>query len=227
MPNARTQQRFADALLRARLVDDLQLKSALAHVEQWGVRLPRALAELGFADEDEMVEILAKSIGCPVVHLGNVLRDNGAMRALGVEFCEEHSVFPVTLKDRVLTLAMPDPTDLKVMDEAGSRAKGRVVPVMAAESEIRSAIAKNFRGQEVPASRRGAMNKVRRSEASAEDFPAGSLTGALAFTPELTRQAPEFSDDEAHRLEMAFQNQAKVGAILRAVQELLVAKGLK
>src|SRR5581483_11586806 len=109
MSTARTLQRFAEVLLRAGIVDDLQMKAAAAHCAQWGKRLPRALADLGFANEDELVEVLGQHLKVPVVHLGNVLKDTGALKVLGPEFCEKNGVFPITLKDRVLTLAMADP----------------------------------------------------------------------------------------------------------------------
>src|SRR5579862_5517419 len=82
MSTPRTLQRFAEVLLKAGIVDEMQLKSATAYCEQWGKRLPRVLAELGFANEDEVLEVLGQATRTPVVHLGNTLRDNGALKAL-------------------------------------------------------------------------------------------------------------------------------------------------
>src|SRR5262245_38446332 len=122
--------RFVKVLLDAGVIDELQLKSLSAKMDSFGWTLPRAIAELGFADEESIVETIGQALKVPTVQLGNVLRDNGALKALGVDYCEKFLVFPLTLKDKVLTLAVTDPTDLRLLDEAGSRARARVSPVM-------------------------------------------------------------------------------------------------
>jgi hypothetical protein len=235
MAHARTTARFAEVLLKARLIDELQLKSALAHVQRWGSTLPRAIGELGFAEEDAVVDALARSLKVPAVHLGHVLKDNGALRSLGVDYCEKYGVFPVSLKDRVLTLAMADPTDLEVVDDAASMARARVHVVMAAESEIRAAIARNFRGQELPQRRK--VSNVRKGPEPGDEKLEFQLAGpARAGAPvapgsrveesfDITRWQTGFSPEEVRRLEAALQNQEKVGQILRTVQELLTDKG--
>jgi hypothetical protein len=229
MPNPRTTAKFAEVLLKARLIDELQLKAANAHVERWGTSLPRAIFELGFVDEDPMLDALAKALKVPAVHLGNLLKDTAALRALGADWCEKNIVFPVTLKDRVLTLAMADPTELQIIDTAGSMARARVHVVMAAESEIRAAIAKHFRGQDVPPPRRK-TSSVRPASPQPGEPPEEKLEFELRSPPR-PGAAPEpprpmrFTPEEAQRLTAVLQNQDKVAHILRTVQELLAAKG--
>ncbi len=228
MPNPRTTTKFAEVLLKARLIDELQLKSATAHMERWATSLPRAISELGFADEDAVLDLLAKSLRMPAMHLGNVLKDNGALRSLGAEWCERTATFPVSLKDRVLTLAMADPTDLQVIDEAGSKAHARVTPVMASESEIRSAIAKHFRGQDVPPPRKK-TSSVRQVAPPPGQAPEEKLEFDLQAPPRPgAPPAPaQFTPEETQRLQAVLQNQEKVTHILRTVQDLLVAKGYR
>ncbi|MBK7859140.1 MAG: hypothetical protein IPJ65_11075 [Archangiaceae bacterium] len=235
MPNPRTMGRFAEVLLKARLIDELQLKSALAHVERWAGTLPRAIAELGFADEDAVVDALARALRVPAVHLGNVLKDNAALRSLGVDYCDKYHVFPISLKDRTLTLAMADPTDLQVIDDASSMARARVQVVMAAESEIQSAIARHFRGQDVSAAQRkktSGIRKVAPPQPNEEKLeferkgPRRPNAQAEEQTYDLPPGPPDFTPEEVRRLEAALQNQEKVGHILRTVQALLADKGL-
>lgn len=229
MPSARTTAKFADVLMKARLIDELQLKSAAAHMERWATSLPRAIAELGFADEDLVVDALAKALRVPATHLGNVLKDNTALRALGVDWCEKNIAFPVSLKDRVLTLAMADPTDLQVVDTAGSMARARVNVVMAAESEIRTAIAKHFRGQDLPQPRKK-TSSIRQVAPPPGAQPEEKLEFDLTGPPrpglsEEPSAPARFTAEEVQRLQAVMQNQDKVGHILRTVQELLAAKG--
>jgi hypothetical protein len=210
MTTQRTLQRWSEVLMKAGLVDELQIRSATAKVGKWGGRLPRVLAEMGAADEDQMTEVLAKSLGVQMVHLGGVQKDPNALKALGAPFCEEHLVFPVSLRDRKLTLAMADPTEMQVTDEAASRARARVYVVMASESQIRVAIARHFHNQELqlPPVRRPTLDP-------APDEPSARETSPVTLSPE-----------ELHRLRAAYENQAKVSSILRAVTELLIEKGL-
>lgn len=149
MANARSLSRLKDILLKAHLVDELQLRSAMARMDQWGGRLPAVLVELGFVDEEQLVETLGKSLKMPVTHLGTVVKDPAALSRLDVRFCEENAVFPVILKDRVLTLAMADPTELGIIDAVSAKANARVTPVLAAESEIAAAIARHYKGLHV------------------------------------------------------------------------------
>lgn len=199
MPNPRTTARFAKILLAAGLVDELQLRSLSSKMDSFGWTLPRAIAELGFRDEDEVIEALGKGLRVPTTGLANVLRDNPAQKVIGVDWCEKHLAFPVTLKERVLTLAMTDPTDLAVVDEAGSKASARVVVMLASETQVRTAIAKHYRNQTYDPGRR----RTRTQSVEVKD-------------PTLDLQ----------RVEAVRETQKKVSQILRAVQELLVAKGL-
>ena len=229
MANARTSARFAEVLVKARILDELQVRAAMAHVERWGVTFPRAVSELGFAEDDTILDVLAKSLRVPAMHLGNVLKDNGALRSLGVDFCEKHAVFPVGVKDRTLTLAMADPTDLAVVDEASSMARSRLAVVMASEAEIRSAIAKNFRGQELPQRRK--QSNIRQAPAPEPGAPPEEkLEFDLRGPPRPGQmQAPvsehAFSPEDTQRLQAVAQNQEKVGHILRTIQSLLAEKG--
>jgi type IV pilus assembly protein PilB len=216
MANARSLARYTDLLVRAGMLDELQLKAVTSHVTKWGGAVTQAIAHLGIADEDAAVETLARGLRLPVMHLGNLLKDNAALRALGVDFCDEHCVFPVSLKDRVLTLAVPDPGDVKAIDEAGQKARARVSVAMASVSEIRAAISRHYRGQEVSLPQRRAMR-----EEPADD-PVLSQREAM-----LEPQADDgFGAAELQRLEAARLNQQKVATILRAVQQLLEDKGL-
>ena len=145
MPGRGT-SRIQDIVRRAGLVDDMQLKSALARWEQWGGFLPKILVELGFVNEETMVTALGKALGVPVLRLGSAPKDSVALAKISDDFCTQHGVFPVSLRDRVLTLAMIDPTDLSVMDAAGSKAGARVQPGIATPTEVLAAIARHYHG---------------------------------------------------------------------------------
>lgn len=238
--------KMRDLLLKARVVDELQMRSALARLDQWGGRLPKVIADMGFVDEQAVTETLSKALKIPVQQLGMVQRDGAALSRLDPDYCEEHAVFPISLRDRTLTLAMADPTEIDVVDLVASKVNARVSVVLASETQIRNAIAKHYRGQAVKAgdnlARRAFTSEVpsqRSGEASFElDDAAPPPPGAPPprnasantmldemFGDEGAAAPAGFTQEELTRLDAARLNQQKTAAILRALQELLAEKG--
>ncbi|MCP3164825.1 GspE/PulE/PilB domain-containing protein [Myxococcus qinghaiensis] len=156
-----SRNRIGDILVKARVIDDLQLRSAMATLDQWGGRLSRVVADLGLASEDVVTEAICQGLGMQRVQLGNISRDTGALARVEVSMAEQKAVFPVSLKDngKTLVLAMADPTDLATLDQVAARSRARVVPMVAGEREIEHAILRHYRNQEPVASSRFAPSR--------------------------------------------------------------------
>ena len=146
---ATPRNRVAEILIRAKVIDDMQSRSAQAHVERWGLRFTAALVDLGLADEDLMVEKLCAGTGTKRANLGTWQKDENVLGMLDVETCEEKGVFPMAVKNRVLTLAMTNPTDVATIDELVRETKVSRIQVMTAgERELLVAISRNYHGVE-------------------------------------------------------------------------------
>ncbi|NVJ07422.1 general secretion pathway protein GspE [Myxococcus sp. AM001] len=165
-----SRNRIGDILVKARVIDDLQLRSALATHEQWGGRLSRIIADLGLATDDVITEAICQGLGMQRIQLGNVTRDAGALSRVDVSLAEQKAVFPVSLKDngKTLVLAMADPTDLGTLDQVAAKSRARVVVMVAGEREIEHAILRHYRGQEPVVSTRFGGEK-RPSSSDAQD----------------------------------------------------------
>lgn len=237
----------SEILRKAGLVDELQLRSAFARLDQWGGRLTSVLGDMGIVDGEQVADALAKAMRLPTIHLGMATRDGGALARLDPAYCAEHGIFPVSLKDRVLTLAMADPTEIDVIDHVASKVGARVAVVVAAEAEISAAIGKHYRGQATPVGN----NLARRAFTSeVPAVPGGDLELDDAAPPppgvpahrnpsantmldemfdESAPKAAEggFTEAELTRLEAAKANQEKASAILRALEALLTEKGYR
>src|SRR4051812_37963226 len=102
--------RIGELLVKARIIDELQLRSALARHDQWGGRLSRVITDMGIANEETVIKAIAQATGMPRLHLGNITRDPGALAKVDVTLAEQKGVFPVALKDsgKTLVLAMSD-----------------------------------------------------------------------------------------------------------------------
>jgi hypothetical protein len=243
----RSSSRVGDALVKAGVLDELQLRSAMAQHDAWGGRLAHVVAEMGLAEEEHIVDTLARAMGVERIRLGTVQHDGAALRKLEAAYAEERAVFPVQLRDngKVLALAMADPTDLATMDEVSRRARTRVVPYIAGEREIRSAIARHYRGQsyEAPAAPRSRAQQKPAPDQEPLEFKIVDMSGKTvmkhvsdiapprtADTSELLDQiltgAPPLTAEEQARLLAVKQNQHKSAKIVRAVAELLTEKGV-
>ncbi|WPB75543.1 hypothetical protein KYC5002_41940 [Archangium violaceum] len=146
---AAPRNRIGEILVKARVIDEMQLRSALAQHDQWGGRLSRIITDMGIAKEDTLTEAIAQGLGMQRVQLGTA-KDMGALAKLDVGLAEQKGVFPVSLRDngKTLVLAMADPTDLQTIDQVAARSRTRVIPVVAGDREIQNAILRHYRNQE-------------------------------------------------------------------------------
>lgn len=162
--------RVGEILVKAGVIDDLQLRSALAQYDQWGGRLGKLVADMGLADEEAVADAIARAMQMQRAQLGHIAKDAGALAKLDVHLAEEHGVFPVSLRDngKSLVLAMADPTDLELLDLLAAKTRARIQPLVAGESEIQNAILRYYKNQEpLPAAEPRARQAHRRAEETA------------------------------------------------------------
>ncbi|RKG63184.1 general secretion pathway protein GspE [Corallococcus sp. CA054B] len=167
-----SRNRIADILIKARVIDELQLRSALASLDQWGGRVSRVVADLGLASEETVTQAICQGLGMPRVQLGNLTKDAAALARVDVGLAEQKGIFPVQLKDngKTLVLAMSDPTDLATLDQVAARSRARVVPMVAGDREIEHAILRHYRGQE-PVEKKRYKPDTGKQQQSSDEFP--------------------------------------------------------
>ena len=150
---AATSSRCADILVRGQVLDELQLKSALARQSQWGGRLARHVLELGFASETAIADAFAKALNLQRLELASAPGDRPALAKVDFDFALERALCPFALRDngKTLWVAMADPTDLGAVDEIVARSGCRVRTAVAGEQEILVAIFRGYKGTPPPA----------------------------------------------------------------------------
>ncbi len=144
--------KIGEMLLKAGLVDQLQLNSALAHQRQWGGRLGSVCVELGFVDEDVLWKGLARQTGLPRAELSQLVISPAVLQRVGVDLCEKHGIIPVGYRDdaKLLTLATSDPGNTAALDEVQFSARLKTAYALAPDLEIRWAIRKHYKGDTSP-----------------------------------------------------------------------------
>lgn len=147
-------KRLGEILVERGLIDADQLNSALAHQRQWGMRLGTALVAKGFIAEGTLTRVLSESLSIPMVDLARVVVDPRALHAVPRKLCEQHDVFPLSLREqpngrRLLLLAMADPLNATVIDEIAFSTDAIVKPAIAQISSLEQAIRRHYHGQHV------------------------------------------------------------------------------
>ncbi len=195
---AAPRNRIGEILVKARVIDEMQLRSALAQHDQWGGRLSRIITDMGIAKEDTLTEAIAQGLGVQRVQLGTA-KDVGALAKLDVGLAEQKGIFPVALRDngKTLVLAMADPTDLQTIDQVAARSRTRVIPVVAGDREIQNAILRHYRNQD-PAvthsshaapSRSGSSSSGDEDEFKVVDMSGKTVVKAIAdIAPNMARE---------------------------------------
>lgn len=242
--------RIAEILIRAKLIDELQLRSALAHQQQWGGRLSHIVVEKRFAREDLVLEAIASAMKLPKVDLSQVEKDAAALAKIDADFARANAVFPCALRDggKTLWLAMADPCDVPIVDEVSYRGRVRIKIVVASENQIQTAIKRCYFGETVsdgsPA-RLGAVeiessdpNEVGFSGGSSEAFPMRVLDPStppdaepIPLLAKITADVKgqllgAWSAEDLVRLRSIYEHQEGSARIVNALVGLCIERGV-
>lgn len=137
-------------LIAAGLIDEMQLNAALAHQRQWGGRLGDVLIDKGFVDEMVLYMGLARQMNVPLVSVAELNPTRDVATMVPLDICKKHDLIPVAQKDRELTVAMVDPSNLAGVDEVAFRTSMRVRLAIAPAREIEWAHKRYFGGDPTP-----------------------------------------------------------------------------
>ncbi len=214
--------------MKAGLVDELQVRSAVARQAQWGGRLGKHVMELGFARDEAVAGALAAALGLQRIELDKFPRDPAALSKVDAQTAEQKGVFPYAFREngKTLWLAMADPTDLATVDEIAARSGCRVRVAVAGEMEVVAAIWRHYKNQEPPGqSARGGASFERPHALELEDDPPRD-TPLSGYTPPhgtpIASSAAGGDPEEIARLRRELE---KATTVLRALIDTVVAKG--
>ncbi|MCK5826093.1 MAG: hypothetical protein KAG93_03600 [Desulfuromusa sp.] len=139
--------RLGEMLLEAGLIDRFQLESALSLQRNLGGQVGSALVKLGYLPEETILEFLETQVKYSRVSLQELEIPESLMALLSAERMLELMVVPIELRrtgnEKILRVAMTDPTNLKLVDDLQFATGCKVIPVLAVENEIEQAIKNN------------------------------------------------------------------------------------
>ena len=143
-------KRLGEMLIDAGVIDETQLKAALGHQRQWGVRLGQALVDLKLATEADIVRALSVKFGFGIAAL-DALEPYALEQALALlprDFALRNNVFPMAADTASVTVAMSDPTNLAVVDEVRFRTGRRVKVCIGGDREVAEALRRHYPGDD-------------------------------------------------------------------------------
>jgi type IV pilus assembly protein PilB len=120
-------------LLARGLVQQEQLDRALDEQKRSGHQklLGEVLVELHICTEDQITESLAQAYGVPYARVSPRIADPKVIAVLPKEFLEKHQILPLFLVEGTLTVAVPEPANVFLLEEI-ERLSGYHVQVVAA-----------------------------------------------------------------------------------------------
>jgi type IV pilus assembly protein PilB len=120
-------------LLDKGLVKPEQLERALEEQRRSNHQklLGEVLVELRICSEDQITEALAQAYGVPYARVSPKIADPKVVAVLPKEFLEKHQVLPLFLVEGRLTVAVPEPANVFLVEEI-ERLSGYPVQVVAA-----------------------------------------------------------------------------------------------
>lgn len=140
----KTKKRLGELLVDRELITDKQLQDALAEQKRTGKKLGRTLIDKSLITEGKLIEILSAQLEVPTVNLDNFQYNSQSAGILAEEMCREYKVMPLYVRNRVLTVAMVDPTNLRTIDHIKFKTQMEVEAFMVSESDLNVALDKVF-----------------------------------------------------------------------------------
>lgn len=135
-------RRLGDLLVARGYLADESLRAALDRQKQEGGHklLGEVLVEMEICTEDQILECLASEYGVPYAKLEARLSDPGIVDILPREYVEKNLVLPLFLVRGMLTVAVPEPSNLFLIDEIRGLSNTQVQIVAATPKDIRRLI---------------------------------------------------------------------------------------
>src|SRR5580692_8576300 len=129
-------------LMAKGVIQQEQLDRALDEQKRSGHQklLGEVMVELRICTEDQIVEALAQAYSVPYARISPRIADPKVIQVLPKEFLEKHQALPLYLVEGVLTVAVPEPANVFLLEEI-ERLSGYQVQVVAATArDIKSTL---------------------------------------------------------------------------------------
>lgn len=131
---------IGERLLQTGVITQDQLQRALRVHDRAGVRIGKALVNLGFVAEDELAVALAEQAGLPFYDLAGVEPDREIAQLLPMDLERERGILPILDDGDAIVVACADLPEACGVEDAEARIGRRLQPVIVTESSFDAAL---------------------------------------------------------------------------------------
>jgi hypothetical protein len=236
------QIKLGELLIKANVLQESQLKAALAEQAKWGGKLGEILVRMSLVSEDILVRALSKQLNIPAVNLDAVQTLPPHVRAkIPAQTARDFAVLPLQLRDdgKTLVVAVADPLNVRHLDELRAITKCRIVPNVAGRTSIARAYSRLYDGaaelveadtnfKVLDAQGRTVVKDMRPDGAAAPQAarPAPPVAPARPSSGAIPTVKPGVPSNPSELLKTVEEVQRKEVAALKAMVELLIEKGV-
>jgi len=135
---------IGELLVKENLLTADQLRQARDDARTKHSRLGAEITKLGYLDENDLTEFVAKQYGVPSINLEEFEIDAAVIRLIPEDVATKHTVIPVNRAGSTLILATSDPSNIFALDDIKFLTGYNIQAVVAAEDAIRRAIDKYY-----------------------------------------------------------------------------------
>jgi type IV pilus assembly protein PilB len=128
--------RLGELLQRKGLITGADLRRAVATQMVLGKPIGEILLSMGAISADDLRRVLAEELRVPAVDLTKTIGDPFVLDLISKERAFELRAIPLFLVENQLTVAMPDPNNLRKLDELAFLTGKEILPVLALESDV-------------------------------------------------------------------------------------------
>src|SRR5688572_3802355 len=143
-PTYRDYMVITDILVEKGLLAPQQLNEALALQRAEGLRLDRAIVQMGFMSERKLLEVMSEQLRLPLADLTDISIDQNTLRSLPLKIVYRKRLVPIARNNGNVTVATSDPFDLYVFDEVKLLTGLNVQPVLAPREDIEKVIKSHY-----------------------------------------------------------------------------------
>ncbi len=143
-------KKLGEMLIEAGVIDETQLRGALADQRRWGRTLGRTLVEMRLITEEALVRVLAFQLGVQSIDLELYDIEPRVLQLVPTELARNARLVPFQQVGKFLDVAMADPQNLGVIDELRIRTQLNIRPYLCGPQQIERTVARYY-GDGLPA----------------------------------------------------------------------------
>ncbi|MBI5873887.1 MAG: hypothetical protein HZB36_07075 [Candidatus Omnitrophica bacterium] len=133
-------KQLGELLIERKVITAEHLQKALDYQKVNGGLVGEILVQLGFANEEDIAQVLTAQYGFPYLPLGNYDIDTDVINIVPVQVARQYCLIPIDKIGNNLTVAMSNPLNTQAIEDVETISKCVVQAFVSTTSDIRKAI---------------------------------------------------------------------------------------